>query len=273
MVSRRNFLAAATMAPAGILAASSDIPRYDLHCHLNPPMTLERALQISKDRNVHFGIVEHAGHKEYYYPNLISTGEQMARYIAMLEGKPVWKGIQAEGPDWMSCFSKQMVARLDYVLSDALTLTDRGKQERIWLPTFEIGDTEDFMERYTDFNVRVMKTEPLDIMANPTFLPERLAPQYDNLWTGDRLKKIVRAAAEYNVALEINSAYQVPRLPMLKMAKRAGCRFSFGSNIHGTGVGNIDYGLEMAKELGLMRKDFFQPAKPGRKPIEIRQFA
>lgn len=236
-------------------------------------VTLDRALQISSERNVHFGIVEHAGHKEYYYPNLISTDAQLAAYIAKLEGKPVWKGIQAEGPDWMSCFSRQMVARLDYVLSDALTLTDRGKQERIWLPVFEIGDTQDFMERYTDFNVRVMQTEPIDIMANPTFLPSRLVPRYDALWTPDRLMKIVRAAAEFNVALEINSAYQVPRLPMLKMAKKAGCRFSFGSNIHGPAVGTIDYCLEMAKELGLKRKDFFEPARPGRKPIEIRKFA
>ncbi len=273
MLSRRNFLAAATIAPTGLLAATSDIPRYDLHCHLDPVVTLDRALQISKERNVHFGIVEHAGRKEYYYPNLISTDEQLGAYIAKLEGKPVWKGIQAEGPDWMTAFSKEMVTRLDYVLSDALTLTDRGKQERIWLRTFEMGDPQEFMERYTNFNVRVMATEPLDIMANPTFLPERIMAQYDALWTPDRVKKIVRAAADYNVALEINSAYKVPRLPMLKLAKQAGCRFSFGSNIHGLDVGNIEYCLEMAKDLGLKSKHFFQPAKPGHKPIEIRKFA
>jgi histidinol phosphatase-like PHP family hydrolase len=274
MLSRRNFLAAAAMAPVGLRAASSEFPRYDLHCHLDKVVTLDKVLEISKRLGVRFGVVEHAGRKEYTYPNLIWNDELMRAYIARLEGKPVWKGIQAEGSNWMTAFSKDVVAQLDFVLSDAMTMTGpKGEQQRIWLPTFQIPDAEAFMERYVDYHVEVMRTEPLDILANTTFLPDAILPQYDKLWTEERMKKVIRAAVEYNVALEINSRYKLPKLPFLKLAKKAGAKFSIGSNIHGLDVGKIEYSLEAAKEAGLKPKDFFEVAKPGKKPIQIRKFA
>ena len=49
------------------------------------------------------------------------------------------------------------------------------------------------------------------------------------------------------------------KLPFLKVARRTGARFSFGSNARGKEVGDITYGLEMAKELGPKRKDVFKP--------------
>ena len=63
---------------------------------------------------------------------------------------------------------------------------------------------------------------------------------------------------------------RLPSLSMLRLAKRAGAKFSFGSNIHGLDVGKLDYCLQMAKELGLKRTDLFTPAPPGRKPIQRR---
>jgi histidinol phosphatase-like PHP family hydrolase len=136
-----------------------------------------------------------------------------------------------------------------------------------------MGDKQEWMDRYTDHNVRVMATEPIDIMANPTFLPDAILPEYDTLWTETRMRKIIDAAVKYHVAIEINSRYRVPRLKFLKMAKAAGATFSFGSNVHDLGVGNIDYCLEMAKALGLTSREVFTPARAGRKPIQTRRFA
>ena len=42
---------------------------------------------------------------------------------------------------------------------------------------------------------------------------------------------------------------------------------------HGPDVGKLDYCVEMAKDLGIRRKDFFTPAPVGRKPIEWRKIA
>ena len=131
-MSRRNFLGSAAAAYTSLAcdnirssAVERDYPLVDYHVHLDDVVTLERALQLSKERNVTFGIVEHAGTKENKYPGLLSTDDDLKKYIAKLEGKPVLKGIQAEGLDWPSCFSKEVVAQLDYVLSDALTFPEK----------------------------------------------------------------------------------------------------------------------------------------------------
>jgi histidinol phosphatase-like PHP family hydrolase len=287
-ISRRRFLnatfaAGALSAVAGTFGKGSslastvdslDFPLVDYHVHLDQTVTLEKALQLSQERRVKFGIVEHAGTKANLYPGLLSTDEDLKRYLAKLEGKPVYKGIQAEGLDWTVCFSKSVVAQLDYVLSDALTFPDKnGQRIELWRPGVKFEDPQDFMERYTDFNVQVMAREPLDILANPTFLPASLEPAFNALWTVERMKKVIRAAVQYQVAIEINSRYRLPRMNFLKMAQAAGAKFSLGSNIHGVDVGKLDYCIEAAKQLGLTRKDIFTPAPSGKKPIEIRRFA
>ena len=129
------------------------------------------------------------------------------------------------------------------------------------------------MERYVAFHLRVISKEPIDILANPTYLPEAIAADYETLWTPERMKRIIRAALDNNVALEIDSLLKGTKLPFLKVARRMGARFSFGSNTRGKEVGDITYGLEMAKELGLKRKDMFEPAPYGKKPIQIRKLS
>ncbi len=280
-LSRRDFLASTVagytlLNPAGLWLSADDrdYPLVDYHVHLDDVVTLEKALQLSRERNVKFGIVEHAGTKANKYPGLLSTDEDLKRYIAKLEGKPVLKGIQAEGLDWPTCFSKDVVAQLDYVLSDALTFPEKdGRRVELWRPTVTIDDAQDFMERYTDFNVQVIEREPIDIIANPTFLPDCIAKDHDALWTPARIRRIIDAAVKSNVAIEINSRYRLPSLSFLKMARQAGAKFSFGSNIHGLDVGRLDYCVEAAKELGLTKSEIFVPAPRGRKPIEIRRFA
>ncbi|MEW6235151.1 MAG: hypothetical protein AB1656_07170 [Candidatus Omnitrophota bacterium] len=132
-----------------------DFPLVDFYVHLDDVVTLEKALEISKERGVKFGIVEHAGTKENKYPHLISNDEELKSYIAKLEGKPVFKGIQAEGLDWPTCFFKETVAQLDYVLSDTLTFHEKnGQRVELWRPWVKVEDKQDFMDRYTDFNIR-----------------------------------------------------------------------------------------------------------------------
>jgi histidinol phosphatase-like PHP family hydrolase len=282
-ISRRSFLGRTTATGAALAlgtnltaaaAGATDLPLVDYHVHVEGVITLEKAIEISRQRGVKFGVVEHAGTKANKYPNLLNCDADLRRYLDILAGKPVLRGIQAEGLDWMTCFSKELVAELDYVLTDALTFPEKdGRRVELWRPNVKIDDAEDFMDRYVDFHVQVLTREPIDILANLSFLPAQIADKFDALWTPARMKRIVDTAVQCNVAIEINSSMSLPRLPLLQMAKQAGAKFSFGSNIRGLDVGKLDYSIRMAKELGLKPADLFTPAPPGQKPIQRRRLA
>ena len=251
-----------------------DFPLVDYHVHLTPSFSLDDAVALSKQRGVKFGIAEHAGKKENHYPGILSNDQELGRWIAMLDGKPVFNGGQAEWLDWMTCFSKEAFAQLDYVLSDAMTIPWRnGRRAKMWESGFDPGDPQEFMERYVKWNVEVIEKEPLDIFSHPTWLPAPLDKHYDALWTPERMKPIIDALKRTGTAVEIDSAYDIPRMPFLNMAKEAKLKFSFGSNSGAGAVRNIDFCIERARALGLTAKDVFTPAPRGRKPIERRKIA
>ena len=276
ILTRRGWL---SMAAAGALApsvrAQSAPPMVDFHAHVDAAPTLEQLFGIARERGVKFGVVEHAGNKnDHRYRGLLATDDDLDRYRARLAGQPCFIGIQAEGLDWMKCFSRAAVARLDYVLTDALTFPEKdGSLVRLWTPAAKIDDKQDFMERYTAHHLRIIESEPIDILANPFFLPERLQPEAESLWTDARTGRILRAAVQNHVAFEINTRFRLPGLQFLRQAKAAGAKFSFGSNILGPGVGDLSYGCEVIKELGLQQSDFFTPARPGAKPIQVRKLS
>jgi len=275
MITRREF----TAALAGSAAAAEEFPLVDYHVHLDEQITLEKALEISQRRGVRFGIVEHAGKPELGYRGMLSTDGDLRGWLDKLAGKPVYRGIQAEGLDWIECFSPALVAELDYVLQDALTVPQRvfrgtGGDEpliKLWTPAAKtLEDPQGFMDRYVDFHVELMRRAPIDILANPTFLPAAIAKDHAVLWTQERMEKIIGAALRYGVAIEINSRYRLPTETFLRIARKAGVKFSFGSNIHGPDVGRLDYCVEMARQLGLTHRDLFAPAPAGQKPVERR---
>ena len=243
-----------------------DFPVIDFHAHVEGSFTLQRALELANARGAKLGLAEHAGCRE-----AVHDDATLRAYIERVKAEPVYRGIQAEGLEWMKCFSREAIADLDFVLSDALTFPEKdGRLVHLWTPEAVITDEQDFMERYVDFNVQVISTEPIDIFANPTFLPAAMVEDYDTLWTEARMAKVIEAAARYRVAIEINSLYNIPSERFLRMAKAAGVKFSFGSNAHGDGVGKLDYSIKTAKALGLRRENMFMPASRQQKPIMRR---
>ncbi len=253
-------------------ATGLDFPLLDLHVHLDNS-TIEKVLPLSEQRGVKFGIVEHAGTKENKYPVVLSNDDELKQYLAKLEGKPVYRGIQAEWTDWMSCFSPTALAQLDYVLSDAMTFPGKdGKRAKLWERGFAIEDKQEFMDRFVDWHVEILAKEPLDILANVSWLPDSLMADYDVYWTPARMKKVIDAAVKYQVALEISASYKLPKLPFLKLAKQAGVKFSFGSNGRYPRMGQLDYSVAMAKDLALTHADMFTPAPDGLKAVQRRKY-
>jgi hypothetical protein len=180
--------------------------------------------------------------------------------------------MQAEGREWVEMFSRSTVARFDYVFTDSMTWTDnRGRRLRLWIPE-ELGtipDTREFMDTLVERTVGIFEREPVDIYANPTYLPDVLAKDYDALWTDERIEKVVTAAARNKVAIELNNRYKIPSAKVVRLAKAAGCKFTFGSNNAGPkDLGRSEYGIGMVRELQLVWQDFFVPEAWWPKAIE-----
>lgn len=235
------------------------VPHVDYHVHVGQEISADRAVAVSRQRGVKFGLLQHAGVKGRGYQ--VSDDTELDAWIRSLEGKDVFKGIEGEGTDWMSAFSKSALARLDYVQSDPLGMPDEsGKPAKLWSPDFRCADPQSFMDRYVDFHVRLISALPINILAVPTFLPDVLRSDYDNLWTLKRMQEVIDAAVKYNVALEIDSRFRVPSLRFLELAKAARAKFSFGSNYQTIeGIGDIQYGIQMYRKLGLLMDRFFRP--------------
>lgn len=271
-MNRRVFCALAAGGLAGCAAtqraempspATSCIPRMDLHVHLDNS-TIDQVMELSVERGVKFGIVEHAGTKENVYPVVLSNDEELRGYLDMLSGKPVFKGVQAEWTDWMSGFSKEALRGLDYVLMDAMTFPGPdGRRMKLWEKPEGLGTAREFMDRYVDWHVELIATQPMDILANGTWLPGEFAADYDTLWTDARFGRIVDALVRHGVALEISSGFMLPRAALLRQAKAAGCKFTIGSNGRHPKMGLIDFSLNLAEEIGLTEKDFFIPGADG----------
>jgi histidinol phosphatase-like PHP family hydrolase len=166
------------------------------------------------------------------------------------------------------------VARFDYCFTDAMTFRDRtGYRRRLWIKE-EMGDLSDpeaFMEMYVSRIEDVMH-EPIDIYVNPTFLPEPIRPQYDALWTAARMKRVIDAALENDVAIEINNRYKIPSIAFIKAAKAAGAKFGFGTNNAEAELGRLEYPIQMVKECGITWQDIFIPKPAGQKPIEVKKW-
>ena len=274
--SRRRFLGqavaaggAAWLAQRAACAERLGFPLVDYHVHLDNS-TIDKVCELGRERGVKFGIVEHAGTKENKYPTVLSNDAELERYLAMLAGKGVYCGVQAEWLDWSSGFSQKALARLDHVLMDAMTFPGRdGQRVKLWEPDVEsrveMADKQAFMERFVDWHVQIIVEQPVDILANLTWLPKPLADQYDAYWTPARMQRVIDAAVKHGVALEISASYKVPSLAFLRLAKAAGAKFSFGSNGRYPKMGLLDHSVEMAQTLGLTAADMFTPATGRRK--------
>ena len=235
-----------------------NFPLVDFHVHLKGGLTLEEALANSRKTGINYGIAPNCG---LGFP--ITDDAGIDRFIESMKGQPVFLGMQAEGREWVTLFSKEAIAKFDYVFSDAMTFTDhRGKRIRLWIKDeVVVDDKQAFMDMCVDKIVSVLSNEPIDVYVNPTFLPAVIADEYDALWTGQRMQRVIDAAVQHDVAIEINARYRLPSAAFIKRAKAAGAKFSFGTNNGGKDLGRLEYCLDMIEECGLTSRDMFVPKR------------
>ncbi|MGC8830658.1 MAG: family 16 glycoside hydrolase [Verrucomicrobiia bacterium] len=240
-----------------IRLGAANYPVVNLHSHLKGGLTIEDLLKESRSSGVFYGVAINCG---LGFP--ITNDAGVVSFLEQMKDKPVFIGMQAEGREWVNLFSKEAIKQFDYVFTDAMTIVDNtGRRMRLWIPeeVGEIKDKEAFMEMLVDRTVKILSSEPIDIYVNPTYLPEQIASDYDRLWTEDRMQRVINAAAKNGIAIEINSRLKLPSIKFLKLAKAAGCKFTFGTNNSDKNIGDLQYCFQAIKELNLKWQDLWLP--------------
>ena len=235
-----------------------NLPLMDLHVHLKGDLTMERALEHSRLYGITYGLAVNCG-----LDNPIPDEEALQKFLSEYQQPPqTYLAMQAEGREWLELFSRESIDKFDYVFTDAMTWTnDDGKRMRLWVrDEVEVGDPQRFMDMLVSRTETILDNEPINIFVNPTFLPEEIVDRYEELWTEERIDKVVQALARNQIALEINNRYRLPSPSIIKKAKAAGVKFTFGTNNGGAeDLRHLEYCLDMIEECGLDRNDMWIP--------------
>jgi histidinol phosphatase-like PHP family hydrolase len=247
---------------------SDPFPLIDLHVHIKGDLTIEGAIKKSREDHIQYGIVVNCG---LGFP--VHTDKQVDSFLVAMKKYPqIFVGMQAEGREWVKLFSKESIAKFDYVFTDAMTFTDeKGRRNRIWIKEETwIDDEQKFMDNYVKTIVKIMNEEPINIYVNPTFLPAQMAGRYDSFWTEKRMTAVIEAAKKKGIAIEINNRYKIPSEGFIKKAKLAGVKFTIGTNNTNSDFSRAEYAIEMIGKCGLRESDFFKPVKKNRTVVSIR---
>ncbi len=230
----------------------------DYHAHLKGGLTIEQLLAHAKRTGIKYGVAVNGG---IGFP--IQNDTLLSVYLQSMKNQPVYCALQAEGREWIKLFTPDSVAKFDYVFSDAMTFTDaKGRRMRLWMKNeVYVDDAQQFMDYLVNQIVDIVTKEPINIYVNPTFLPDTIAKRYDELWTKERMMKVIKALKKSGVALEINTRYQIPSAKFIALAKKEGIKFTFGTNNGEANLGYLEYGLQMIDKCKLKPNDFWQCKK------------
>lgn len=245
----------------------ANFPLVDFHTHLKGGLTLEEVLRHTLDTGMGHGVAVNCG-----LNFSITNDAGIADFLKAMPPSQVFVGMQAEGREWVKLFSREAIARFDYVFTDAMTITDtQGKRSRLWIKEeVDVPDKQAFMEKLVSTIEQIIANEPIDIYVNPTFLPDVIAAEYDSLWTEPRKQRVIAAAARNSVAIEISSRYRLPKADFIKAAKKAGVKFTLGTNNGGREILPNDHGLQMIRDCNLAWQDMWMPRPDGQKKAQAK---
>ncbi len=247
------------------LLNEQEFPLIDFHTHLKGGLTMDQAVKHAQLIGCNYGVAANCGLK---FP--VTNDSTLNAYYNNITKEPDFKAMQTEGRDWVTLFSPKAIAQFDYIFTDAMTWTDlKGRRMRLWIPeeTF-VDDEQKFMDMLVGKIESELSQEPVDIHANPTYLPAKLAPDYDRLWTPERMDRVIKVLKDYDVALEINARFKIPSIAFIQRARAAGVKFSLGTNNGSNNdLGRLEYCLKAIKEAGLTKTDMFIPRPANDKKV------
>ena len=228
----------------------------DWHLHIRGGMTPEMAVAREKASGIRSSAMENHGREWEIFDNA-RLADFAARARKANPKMPV--GIQVNDRDWFKEIDEATRAKFDYILADTMIMgkLPDGRDNRLWMVK-AVEDADAWMERYMAHNLQILD-EPISILANPTYLPEPLATEYDRLWTEERMRQLIAKAVKRGIALEIQAGSPYPRPKFLKLAKEMGAKFSFGTNNFDPTPKDLSRWLETITWLDLRGADVWKP--------------
>ena len=221
-----------------------NVPMVDYHVFLRPGMTLDDALRKSRKDGIQYGIAATSADPK--------DDEATHKWLDALAERPAFSALYAADQSWMKAISRETAQRFDYVIADSRTWIDSTSKGAI--------NRQAFLNSLVDHTLRRLDTEPIDILASPTYLPAALRDEADQLWTEGRMTTLIDALLKNQVATEINTREQLPSRAFLELAKQAGCKFAFGTaNQTAAELQRCEYGLQMVGTCKLDWRNFFAP--------------
>ena len=223
------------------------LPLTDYHIHLRGGMTSEKAFDWMKRTGIRSGVLENAGKD---WP--LSDDEKIEAFIEDARKIPeLLIGLQVNDRDWFAVIDAQLQARLDFVLSDTMVMDG----QKLWVENeYTIEDEDAWLEKYFKHCMTIVN-EPITILANPTYLPNKIMHRYDSFWTESRMIQLIDAAVKNNVALEIQSNTNFPNKKFIELALEKGAKFSIGRNNQDDRVYELKRSLDWLEEFNLKPAD------------------
>ena len=74
-----------------------------------------------------------------------------------------------------------------------------------------------------------------------------------------RMSKVIQAAIDNEVAIEISARLKMPSYTFIKLGREMGVKFTFGTNNIDSQLGNLDYCLIAIDSCGLTTPDMWVP--------------
>ena len=229
------------------------IPLTDYHIHIRGGMSPEKALDWARKTGIRSGVLENHGRG---WP--LSDNAKLKAFIEDVQRFPeLLIGIQINDRDWFKTIEPALREKLDFILADTMIMDG----QKLWLEkAYEIADENAWLERYFRHCMTVVN-EPITILANPTYLPDKVKHRYDDFWSEERMSILIDVAVKNNVALEIQAGTNFPNKKFIEIALKKGAKISIGRNNADDKPNELKRSLDWLEELNVKAENVLELKK------------
>lgn len=235
-------------------------PALDLHTHTtfsDGRLTPVEVLEVAREMGCEVGISDHCGQGAFQ----LEDNGRFDRYLDALEPLPVLRSVELDLGN-RGRVTDDRLARCDYLIGGVHSINLDGGEGRLdfFDRKADPGDPKAVIEAMLAAIGRGAAEHRYQILAHPGLLPTALRGQAGRLLDERWEMGVIELALRHGFALEISSRWELPGGRLIEKARRAGVRFSLGSDGHGREtMCRLDYSLRMVEVCGIPDGQIFRP--------------